>query len=163
MAKPASSTAERPRLWDATDALAWVARDILRNRQEGFPAAVAAGKLTPEQAATGLRIAAAIASDWTTAIEQSAHYADSAYVADMAARPLTLDRTAGATHAERHQALSSVLRHPKIAADPAYAELVEALIWWEEAPRCGRATIAQLNAINAECRARAQTSRRSAA
>lgn len=145
-----------PRLWDATDALAWVARDILRNRLSGFPAAVAAGKLTAAQAETGIRIAAAIAIDWTAAIELSPHFADSPYVADMAATPLALDRTARASLAERQQAMKSVLHHPKVAADPAYAELVEALLWWEHAADRGRATVAQLNAINADQRVRAQ-------
>jgi hypothetical protein len=155
----------RPRLYDATDALAWVARDILRNRMTGYPAAVEARKMHPIAAEAGLRIAAAIAADWTIAIELSPHFGDSAFVAHIRDLPLPqpLDRAAIASPAERRKSLQDVLAHPRVAEDPAYAELVEALLWWEEAPLRGDMPIAQLNRINAELRARAQARQRLAA
>jgi hypothetical protein len=140
----------RPRLWDATDALCWIARDILRKRMAGYPAAVSSGKMAPIAAETGLRIASAIAADWTRAIEQSPHFPD------FTPQPLPepLDMRAIATPAERIDTLRNALAHPAVQSDRDYAELVEALLWWEQAEQQGRATIAQLNSINADWRAR---------
>jgi hypothetical protein len=137
-----------PRLWAATDALCWVARDILRKRQQGYPAAVEAGQLTRDAAAAGLRIAASIAADWTRAIELSPHFADFA----LQPLPEPLDERATSTQAERHKTLSDVLRHPSVKSDPPYAEIVEALLWWESANDRGELTIAQLNRVNAAFR-----------
>ncbi|MGC5796570.1 hypothetical protein [Sphingomonas sp. NFX23] len=59
---------ERPRFLYADAEMAIVAEDVRKNRAEGDPALVAAGKLSAEDAATRLRISTAIAIDW-------AHYA----------------------------------------------------------------------------------------
>ena len=59
---------ERPRFIYAYAEMAHVAEDVRKNRSEGDPALVAAGKLSAEEAATRLRISTAIAVDW-------AHYA----------------------------------------------------------------------------------------
>lgn len=141
--------ADRPRLWDATDALCWIARDILRKRMVGYPAAVSAGKMTPIAAETGLRTAAAIAADWTRAIELSSHFPD------FTPQPLPqpLDMRAAATPAERIETLRTALAHPAVQSDPTYAELVDALLWWEHAAEQSRAPIALLNSINAAFRA----------
>lgn len=142
--------ADRPRLWDATDALCWIARDILRKRMVGYPAAVTAGKMTPIAAETGLRIASAIAADWTRAIELTPHFPDFT----PPPLPQPLDIRAIATPAERIDTLRTALAHPAVQSDPDYAELVEALLWWEQAAKQGRATIALLNDINADMRTR---------
>lgn len=146
--------AERPRIWACTDALAWAARDILAQRQLRYPELVDQQKLTAKAAATGIRIASAIAADWTEALELATiHYRDSEFAAAIAAFP-DFDRSARATPLERHRMLADALAHPRVAGDRAYAELVEALLWWEGAPDRGDATRAQLNAINAEACAR---------
>jgi hypothetical protein len=144
----------RPRLWDCTEGLCWIARDILRKRMVGYPAAVTAGKMTPIAAETGLRIAAAIAADWTRAIELSP-------VADFAPPPLPqpLDLLATATAAERIETLETAFAHPAVQSEPAYAELVEALLWWERAEDQGRTPIALLNRINADLRGNADAAR----
>ena len=59
---------ERPRFVYAYAEMAQVAEDVRKNRAQGDPALVAAGKLTAEDAETRLRISTAIAIDW-------AHYA----------------------------------------------------------------------------------------
>ena len=59
---------ERPRFLYADAEMAIVAEDIRKNRENGDPALVAAGKLSTEDAANRLRISTAIALDW-------AHYA----------------------------------------------------------------------------------------
>lgn len=140
----------RPRLWDATDALCWVARDILRKRMHGYPAAVSAAKMTPVAAEAGLRIAAAIAADWTRAIEQSP-------VPDFTPPPLPqpLDMRATATPAERLATIEAALAHPAVKSDPDYAQLVEALLWWERASLEGRAPIALLTSLTDELREQA--------
>ncbi len=138
--------ADRPRLWSATEALCWCARDILRKRQTGYPAAIEARQLTADAAAVGLRVAAAIASDWTRAIELSANFPE------FTPQPLPepLDRFAKASPTERVTALAAVTRHPAVKADPAYAEIVEALLWWEQAAFEGLiAPIGLVNQINA--------------
>lgn len=147
----------RPRLWDATDAMCWIARDILRKRMSGYPAAVSGDKMTPAASETGLRIAAAIAADWTRAVEFSP-------VPDFTPPPLPLplDMHATATQAERIATLEAAAAHPSVQADPDYAELVEALLWWERAAEQGRTPIAMLNSINAELRARATALREAA-
>jgi hypothetical protein len=142
----------RPRLWDATDALCFVARDILRNRQEGYPAAVESGKLSPDASADGLRIAAAIAADWTIAIELSNHFPE--FAPQELAAPL--DFTAQATPAERIATLEAVRAHPGVTGRPDYAEIVEALLWWERAPERGAIPINALNRFNGGGRAERQ-------
>ncbi len=58
----------RPRFIYAYAEMAQVADDVRKNRAEGDPALVAAGRLSIEEAASRLRISTAIAVDW-------AHYA----------------------------------------------------------------------------------------
>jgi len=59
---------DRPRFIYAYAEMALVAEDVRKNRAEGDPALVDAGKLSAGDAATRLRISTAIAVDW-------AHYA----------------------------------------------------------------------------------------
>jgi hypothetical protein len=55
---------ERPRFIYAYAEMALVAEDVRRNRAEGDPLLVNAGKLSPDVAGTRLRIATALAVDW---------------------------------------------------------------------------------------------------
>ena len=54
----------KPKFADEWPALAQVANHILAARVAGFPAAVEAGKMTPEAAARGIRISTALATLW---------------------------------------------------------------------------------------------------
>ena len=56
---------ERPRFIYAYAEMALVAEDVRRNRSEGDPVLVAAGKLSPEAAVARLRVSTALAVDWT--------------------------------------------------------------------------------------------------
>jgi hypothetical protein len=161
---------DRPRLWDATDALCWVARDILAKRMAGYPAAVEAKRLTPAEADAGLRIASAIAADWTRAIEVSPHFPEftlqplPVISGGEKPSPLAPSEVEGrATPEERVATLNAALAHPAVQADPGYAELIEALLWRERAHERGETPIARLNAINAELRRRARGPERAAA
>jgi len=53
-----------PPLWDDLAALATAARTIHADRASGYPAQVARGRLSREDAEAGIRIMAAIAADW---------------------------------------------------------------------------------------------------
>ncbi len=55
---------ERPRFIYAYSEMALVAEDVRRNRAEGDPLLVDAGKLSPDAAAVRLRISTALAVDW---------------------------------------------------------------------------------------------------
>jgi len=55
---------DRPRFMYAYAEMALVAEDVRRNRAEGDPVLVDAGKLSPDTAAARLRISTALAVDW---------------------------------------------------------------------------------------------------
>jgi hypothetical protein len=55
---------ERPRFIYAYAEMALVAEDVRRNRAEGDPSLVDAGKLSPDAAAARLRISTTLAVDW---------------------------------------------------------------------------------------------------
>lgn len=161
---------ERPRFIYAYAEMAQVAEDVRKNRAEGDPALVEAGKLSSEYAATRLRISTAIAVDW-------AHYArdelppikgasDAEKVADLKA-VLT-----GATKRRDHARQALVSEYGERffvrsmaelwalvdAHDPttarvlpylhweSYAAALEAMLWWQQrAPYCNRRAITFAN------------------
>lgn len=160
----------RPRFIYAYAEMAQVADDVRKNRAEGDPALVAAGRLSVEEAATRLRISTAIAVDW-------AHYArealppingatDEEKVADLKAV------LSGATKRRDHarQAVISeygerffvrsmaelwalVDMHDTTTARvlpylhwESYAAALEAMLWWQQrAPYCNRRAITFAN------------------
>lgn len=163
-------TSERPRFLYADAEMAIVAEDVRKNRAEGDPALVAAGKLSAEDAATRLRISTAIAVDW-------AHYAR-----------IELPPIEGATNEEKVTDLTTVLSGATKRRDHArqaviseygeqffvrsmaelwalldmhdtttarvlpylhwesYAAALEAMLWWQQrAPYCNRRAITFAN------------------
>lgn len=157
---------ERPRFIYAYAEMAHVAKDVRKNRSEGDPVLVAAGKLSAEEAATRLQISTAIAVDW-------AHYAridllpikgatDEEKVADLMA--VLSSATKRRDHAR--QAVVSeygeqffvrsmaelwalVDMHDTTTARvlpylhwESYAAAPEAMLWWQQrAPYCNRRAI----------------------
>jgi hypothetical protein len=102
---------ERPRFADATRELAIVARDLRDSRAAGDPKMVADGKLTPAQAADRLRVADAVAGEW------------SAYAA------MQLPADAGASQAERRDMLSGALKVITARRDRAHAAMLAEGAW----------------------------------
>jgi len=161
---------ERPRFLYAYTEMAQVAEDVRKNRADGDPALVAAGRLTVEEAATRLRISTAIAVDW-------ANYArdelppikgatDEEKVADLKAV------LAGATKRRDHARRAVVSEYgerffvrsmaelwglvdmndtttarvlPYLHWE-SYAAALEAMLWWQQrAPYCNRRAITFAN------------------
>lgn len=161
---------ERPRFVYAYAEMAQVAEDVRKNRAQGDPALVAAGRLSAEAAETRLRISTAIAVDW-------AHYARN-----------ELPPRKGATDAEKVADLTSALAGAIKRCDQArqaivneygerffvrtmpqlwalvdmhdtttlrvlpylhwesYAAALEAMLWWQQrAPSCNRRAITFAN------------------
>lgn len=161
---------ERPRFIYAYAEMAQVAEDVRKNRAEGDPRLVDAGKLSAEDAANRLRISTAIAVDW-------AHYARD-----------ELPPIKGATDAEKVGDMKSVLAGAIKRRDQArqaivseygepffvrsmaelwalvdshdtttirvlpylhwesYAAALEAMLWWQQrAPYCNRRAITFAN------------------
>lgn len=150
---------ERPRFIYAYAELALVAEDVRRNRAEGDPLLVDAGKLLPDAAAARLRISTALAVDWK------------AY-ASMELPPIDLTTDAekivdlegvltGATKRRDHARTAMIHEYGPAIGDRSlnelwrihdshdtrslrvlpylhwegYAAAVEAMLWWQERPR----------------------------
>ena len=150
---------ERPRFVYAYAEMAQVAEDVRKNRAEGDPALIDAGKLSVEGANTRLRISTAIAVDWkayarmelppldcTTDAEKVADLLavlvgaekrrDHARTAMMheygaAIRDLSLGEL-WAIH-DSHDTRS--LRILPYLRWESYAAAVEAMLWWQQRPR----------------------------
>lgn len=162
-------TGEAPRWAYQTDALAMIATDLHAQRATHYPAHVARGTLTPADAATGIRIAAAIEADWQ-------------HVRTLQPRAAVRD----VTKAEKVETLEAAVKRTRLLAGKAgqklpelaqpyvgdtselhylndrgwfrtdaaevkayanaaeYAELVETLLWWERRP-LGHLFIASIN------------------
>ncbi len=161
---------ERPRFVYAYAEMAQVAEDVRKNRAQGDPTLVAAGRLSAEDAETRLRISTAIAVDW-------AHYARN-----------ELPPRKGATDAEKVADLTAVLAGAMKRRDQArqaivneygerffvrsmpqlwalvdmhdtttahvlpylhwesYAAALEAMLWWQQRPAsCNRRAITFAN------------------
>jgi hypothetical protein len=149
----------RPRFIYAYAEMALVAEDVRRNRAEGDPVLVDAGKLSPEAAAARLRISTALSVDWkayarmelppldlTTDVEK---IADLEGVLTGAAKRRDHARTAMIheygpaigdlslnelwlihdSHDTRSLRVLPYLRWES------YAAAIEAMLWWQERPR----------------------------
>jgi hypothetical protein len=161
---------ERPRFIYAYAEMAQVAEDVRRNRADGDPALVEAGKLSAEDAATRRRISAAIAVDWkayarmelppldrTTDAEKAsdlkavligaAKRRDHARTAMMheygaAIGDLSLDElwSIHDSHDTRSLRILPYLRWES------YAAAIEAMLWWQQRPRYeGRRFVTMVN------------------
>lgn len=161
---------DRPRFIYAYAEMKLVAEDVRKNRADGDPALVAAGKLSADDAATRLRISTAIAVDWK-------HFAR-----------MELPPVDGATDAEKIESLAAALvgavkrrdhMHAAMVAEygraiaalslselwaihdahdtrsqrilpylhwESYAAALEAMLWWQQRPHCeGRRFITMVN------------------
>lgn len=120
--------------------LAMVAADIHAQRVAHYPAAVARGVLTLEQAAAGIRIAAAVEADWRRVMDPA------------------LPRDRGASKTEKIATLTTAAaRSAELAAKQPddwgraeYAEFVQTLLWWESRTPDAQAIVE----INLEARRR---------
>jgi hypothetical protein len=161
---------ERPRFVYAYAEMAQVAEDVRKNRAEGDPALVEAGKLTAEDAASRLRISTAIAVDWkayaamelppldrTTDLEKIASlrgvlagavkrrdHARTAMLHEYGLAIGDLSLTELWTIHDSHDTRS--LRILPYLRWESYAAAVEAMLWWQERSRYeGRRFITMVN------------------
>ncbi|SNS53883.1 hypothetical protein SAMN06295912_108147 [Sphingomonas laterariae] len=158
-----------PRWAYETPALLMVARDLHAQRATHYPKAVADGRLSQADAATGIRIAAAIEADWHHVASRTPRAAQP--VATKAEKIATLENAVARTRLIAGRAREKL---PKVASryigDPTelhhlndagffkahrplvsayahaaeYSLLVETLLWWERKPFC-HLFIASLN------------------
>lgn len=161
---------ERPRFIYAYAELALVAEDVRRNRAEGDPLLVDAGKLSPDTAAARLRISTALAVDWKAYARMELPPLDQATDAEKIA-----DLKGVMTGAERRRdnARAAMIHEYGLAIGDlslnelwtihdshdtrslrvlpylhweGYAAAIEAMLWWQERPRYeGRRFITMVN------------------
>ncbi|MES3154368.1 hypothetical protein [Sphingomonas faeni] len=149
---------DRPRFIYAYAEMAQVADDVRKNRAEGDPALIEAGKLSVEDAATRLRISTAIAVDWKAYARMELpsldRTTDAEKVADLKA-VLT-----GAKKRRDHARTAMMYEYGAAVGDlslvelwaihdahdtrslrilpylrwESYAAAIEAMLWWQERP-----------------------------
>ena len=161
---------ERPRFIYAYAEMALVAEDVRRNRSEGDPVLVDAGKLSPDAAAARLRISTALAVDWKAyacmelpPLDQTT---DGEKIADLKG-VLT-----GAEKRRDHARMAMIHEYGMAISDLSLNELwlihdshdtrprsfpnadtasraataIEAMLWWQERPRYeGRRFVTMIN------------------
>jgi len=149
----------RPRLTYASDELAIVTEHVRAQRAEGDPALVEQGRMTAEVAATRLRIAATIATDWqhyaklrlapigtTTRLERieklQAALAGHNQRTDQARQALVneygegfLVRSMAELWALVDSQNPSTARMRPFLHHEGYTAALEAMLWWERMPR----------------------------
>jgi len=150
---------DRPRFIYAYAEMALVAEDVRRNRAEGDPSLVNAGKLSPDAAAVRLRISTALAVDWKAYARMELPPLDSTTDADKIA---DLESVLTGAEKRRDHARTAMIHEygPAIgdrslnelwlihdSHDPrslrvlpylrweSYAAAIEAMLWWQERPR----------------------------
>ena len=161
---------DRPRFLYAYSEIALVAEDVRRNRAEGDPALVDAGKLTADDAAARLRISTAIAVDWEAYARMDLPPLDrttnAEKVADLKAVLIGAwkrrDHARTAMMHEYGAAIGHLSRGELWAIHDAhdtrslrilpylrwesYAAAIEAMLWWQERPHFeGRRFITMVN------------------
>jgi hypothetical protein len=150
---------ERPRFVYAYAEMAQVAEDVRKNRAQGDPALVAAGKLSADGAATRLRVSTALAVDWKayaqgelppldrtsdaekiadlrsvlTGAEKRRDHARTAMIREYGKAVGDLTQTELWTIHDSHDTRS--LRVLPYLQWESYAAAVEAMLWWQERPR----------------------------
>lgn len=115
-------TADTPRWAYRYEELEKIAQDLLAQRERGYPAQVAKGKMTQADADAGIATMAAIAADWHAVVTGKPLPAQTI---SQAVKRKTLE------HASRRCAMiASAKPHDRDAAE--YAELVETLLWQQQ-------------------------------
>ncbi|WP_031394110.1 hypothetical protein [Sphingomonas sp. STIS6.2] len=149
----------RPRFIYADAEMALVAEDVRRNRAEGDPGLVDAGKLTREAAANRLRISTAIAVDWKAYAAMELPPVDRTTDAEKIA---DLKAVLAGAEKRRDQARAAMANEYGPSVDAlslnelwtihdshdtrslrvlpylrweSYAAAIEAMLWWQERPR----------------------------
>ena len=161
---------ERPRFIYAYAEMALVADDVRRNRAEGDPALVDAGKLSSDAAATRLRISTALAADWKAYARMELPPLDQTPEAEKIA---DLKAVLVGAEQRRDQARAAMANEYGPSVDAlslnelwtihdshdtrslrvlpylhweSYAAAIEAMLWWQERPRYeGRRFITMVN------------------
>jgi len=160
----------RPRFIYAYAEMALVADDVRRNRAEGDPALVEAGKLSADAATTRLRISTALAVDWKayagmelppldqttdaekiadlqgvlTGAEKRRYNARAAMIHEYGPAIGDLSLSELWTIHDSHDTRS--LRVLPYLHWESYAAAIEAMLWWQERPRYeGRRFITMIN------------------
>ena len=149
----------RPRFVYAYAEMALVAEDVRRNRAEGDPLLVEAGKLSPDAAAARLRISTALALDWKAyariELPPIDLTTDAEKIADLKAVLIGADRR------RDHARTAMIQEYGPAIGDlslnelwrihdshdtrslrvlpylhwEGYAAAIEAMLWWQERPR----------------------------
>jgi hypothetical protein len=161
---------KKPRFVYAYAEMALVADDIRKNRAEGDPSLVEAGRLSPEDAAARLRISTALTVDWKAYARMELPPLDQTTDAEKIADLKTV--LAGAEKRRDHARAAMANEYgPSVDAlslnelwtihdshDPrslrvlpylhweSYAAAIEAMLWWQERPRYeGRRFVTMIN------------------
>ncbi len=160
----------RPRFMYAYAEMALVAEDVRRNRAEGDPALVDAGKLSTDAATARLRISTALAVDWKAYARMELppldQTTDAEKIADLKAvlvgAEKRRDQARAAMAHEYGPAIGDLslnelwtihdshdtrsLRVLPYLHWESYAAAIEAMLWWQERPRYeGRRFITTVN------------------
>jgi hypothetical protein len=152
---------DRPRFIYAYTEMALVADDIRRNRAEGDPSLVDAGKLSTDAAAARLRISTALAVDWKAYARMELPPLDQTTDAEKIA---DLKAVLAGAEKRRDQARAAMANEYGASVDAlslnelwtihdsydtrslrvlpylhweSYAAAIEAMLWWQEQPRHG--------------------------
>lgn len=161
---------ERPRFIYAYSEMAQVAADVRKNRAEGDPALIDAGKLSAEDADTRLRVSTAIAVDWKAYARMELppldRTTDAEKVADLKAVLTGAEkRRDHARTAMMHEYGAAIgdlslgelwaihdahdtrsLRILPYLRWESYSAAIEAMLWWQERPHFeGRRFITMIN------------------
>lgn len=150
---------DRPRFVYAYAEMALVAEDVRRNRVEGDPSLVGAGKLSPDAAAARLRISTAIAVDWKAYARMALPPLDSTTDAE---KITDLKAVLAGAEKRRDHARTAMIHEYGLAISDlsldelwrihdshdtrslrvlpylhweSYAAAIEAMLWWQERPR----------------------------
>lgn len=150
---------ERPRFVYAYAEMAQVAEDVKKNRAQGDPVLVEAGKLSADAAATRLRISTALAIDWKAYAKGELPPLDRTSDAEKVADLKSV--LSGAVERRDHARTAMIGEYGKAVGDlslnelwkihdshdtrslrvlpylqwESYAAAVEAMLWWQERPR----------------------------
>jgi hypothetical protein len=112
---------------------------ILREREAKYPAAVTAGKMTPEASATGMELMRCIVAQWRWAIDPAQPDAPAFdYDTGQFGTPNHVLEAELRRVADRARALA--LRNPVDFATGEMADICEALAWYQHS-ECGEARI----------------------
>lgn len=161
---------ERPRFIYAYAEMAQVAEDVRKNRAQGDPVLVEAGKLSADAAAARLRISTALAVDWKAYAKGELPPLDRTSDAEKVADLKSV--LSGAVKRRGHARTAMIGEYGKAVGDlslielwtihdshdtrslrilpylqwESYAAAVEAMLWWQERPRYeGRRFITMVN------------------